>query len=65
MLAALRADGRSLDAGMSLALRRTDGRKAFCLTGFAAFGFVTKLLVVKEKLFARGEHKISTAIHAL
>ena len=48
-----------------MALRRTNVRKAFGLARFAAFGFVTKLLVVKEKLFARGEHKISTAIHAL
>jgi hypothetical protein len=50
---------------MSLALRRTDGRKALRLTRFAAFGFVTKLLVVKEKLFARGEDKITATIHAL
>ncbi len=65
MLAALRADGRSLDAGMSLALRRTNGRKALRLTRFAAFGFVTKLLVMEEKLFARGEHEITATIHAL
>lgn len=65
MLATLRTDGRRLNARMSLALRRTDVRKALRFARFAAFGFVTKLLVVKEKLFARGEHKISTAIHAL
>src|SRR6185437_2414717 len=65
LLAALRADGRCLDAGMSLALRRTYSRKPLRFARFAAFGFVTKLLVVKEKLFARGEHKVSTAIHAL
>ncbi len=65
LLAALRADGGSLDAGVSLALRCADSRKAFRFAGLAAFGFVTKLLIVEEKLFTRGENKISTAIHAL
>ena len=65
MFAALRADSRSLDARVALALWRTNGRKALRFAGLAAFGFVTKLLVVKEKLFTCGENKISTAIHAL
>jgi len=46
-------------------LRRTNVRKAFGLAGFAALGFVTKLLIVEEKLFARGEDKITATIDAL
>jgi hypothetical protein len=62
---ALRANGWSLDACVSLPGRSADICEAFRFTWFATFGFVTKLLVVKEKLFASGEDKISSAIHAL
>ena len=65
LLAALRADGGSLDAGVSLALRCADRRKAFRFAGLAAFGFVTELLVVEEKLFSSGEDEVSPAIDAL
>ena len=38
--------------------RRPQNGNAFCFTGLATFWLVFKLLVVKEKLFARGKNKV-------
>jgi hypothetical protein len=42
--------------------RGTNNRESLGLAGFAPFGFVTELFVVKKQLFACGKDKIATAI---
>ena len=44
---------------------RADRCKPLVLAILAALGFVLELFVVEEKLFARGEHEIGTAVNAL
>jgi hypothetical protein len=45
--------------------RRPQHGNAFCFTGLATFRLVFELLVVKEKLFARGKNKVGTAVDTL
>jgi hypothetical protein len=45
--------------------RRPQNGNAFCFTGLATFWLVFELLVVKEKLFARGKNKVRTAVDTL
>jgi len=44
---------------------RPQNGNSFCFTGLATFWLVFKLLVVKEKLFARGKNKVRTAVDTL
>ena len=46
-------------------LRKTQSLCAFRLAAFAALGFVLKLFVVEEKLFASSENKIGATIDTL
>jgi hypothetical protein len=59
----------SLDFGVSLKIlayrRRSEDRNTLRFAGFAALGFVLKLLVVEKQLLACGEDEIRTAINAL
>ena len=67
-LPALRTSGAGLDARMVVRFTRNgcgieDGH-ALRLAGFAAFGLVLELFVVKEKLFPGGERKVGAAVDA-
>ena len=69
LLAALRADRSSFNLGEALSRRMMrrcpQHRNAFCLAGFAPFGFVLELLVVKEQLFPGREDEVGPAVNAL
>src|SRR5579863_7174204 len=67
---AARAGGLSLDLGVAVVLsqrwrNRAEHRDPFGLAGFATLGLVLELLVVEEKLFPGGEHKITPTIDTL
>jgi hypothetical protein len=64
--AALRAHRVSFNFGVSGASGGSskDGYP-LCLAGFAAFWFVSELLVVEKKLFARGKNEVAAAVNAL
>jgi hypothetical protein len=64
----LRADRASFNLGETLSLHTRRGpqhRDAFCLAGFAPFGFVFELFVVKEQLFPGREDEVGPAVDAL
>ena len=68
LLATLRADRASFNLGKTLSLHTRRGpqhRDAFCLAGFAPFGFVFELFVVKEQLFPGREDEVGPAVDAL
>jgi len=66
---AARTGGLSLNLGVAVALsgrgRCAEYRNPFGLAGFATLGLVLELLVVEEKLFPGGEHKITPTIDTL
>src|SRR5207302_6570311 len=69
LLATLRADRSRFNLGEALSRhmmwRRPQHRDAFCLAGFAPFGFVFELFVVKEQLFSGREDEVGPAVDAL
>ena len=68
LLTTLRADRASFNLGKTLSLHTRRGpqhRDAFCLAGFAPFGFVFELFVVKEQLFPGREDEVGPAVDAL
>jgi hypothetical protein len=66
LFATLGTCGASLGFGGRLSWnRRPQNGDAFCLAGLATFWLVFELLVVKEKLFARGKDKVRTAVDTL
>ena len=68
LLAALRANGASLDTRIVAPIaRRRSGSEychAFGLAGFTALGFVLEPFVVEKQLFPSGEDEFDTAVDA-
>ena len=66
MFSASRAGGLSFDLGVAVGLSgsggRPEDRDPLGLAGFAAFGFVLELFVVKEKLFPGSENEITPTV---
>jgi hypothetical protein len=66
LFSASRASGLSLDLGVAVGLSRGGGcaedRDPLGLAGFAAFGFVLELFVVKKKLFPGSENEITSTV---
>src|ERR1700674_3473359 len=66
LLATLGAGSTGLHAGVVVSVARNWGSgedsHALGLAGLTALGLVLELLVVKEELFARGEHELGAAV---
>jgi hypothetical protein len=69
LLSASRAGGLGLDlcvaVGLSRHRRCAEHSNPFGFAGFAAFGFVFELLIVKEKLFPSRENEIIPTVNTL
>ena len=66
MFSASRASGLGLNLGVAVGLAgsggRAEDRDPLGLAGFATFGFVLELFVVKEKLFPGSENEITSTV---
>jgi hypothetical protein len=69
LLSASRTGSLRLDLGVTVILSGhwccPEHGDPFCFAGLAAFGFVFKLLIVKEKLFPGCENKIAPTVDTL